>query len=1129
MMMYEKGKKRIANICRQITAVLLTAALLIGCIPVTLTAQAASTTARYSVLVLDISGSMRGTPIERMKEAAKKFCASALKADGKNYIAVVSFSSSAQTIQEFTSDSSQLESCIDNFRSGGGTNTNQALERAGELLESINDSSPEVVKNIVLCSDGLPESGAKESKGRYKSLDYSGYRYANVAYNTATDLKEKCFIYTLGFFHSLASSKLDFARRFMNDLQNAGYYEVLDPDELEFWFGNIAESISGSIEFHYATGDEKDTTGICYYDDNYFSLDPTQYHPSLSTMSLCLALSGFNSTYEGGGNKYANKDRNVRDLLAKLQFGGNVKDGVDGLKDGEAIETNEWYSKKPQSDSIGVAFGNKKIGDDTVIAVVVRGGGYESEWAGNFTLGKSDQHYGFNQAKEQVLESLKSYINRQNITGSVKFWVVGYSRAAATANLVAAQLDSGYSLGNVNFDRDDIYAYCFETPQGTTESYNPRAERYRNIWNIINKNDPVPKVAMSDLGFRRYGQDHVLPDRLTTGESYGRKKQKMLDYYNQMQIVEDKGSYKVDDFVKKKIMMQYILPGGKSPIQNDPGASYQNVFLDEAINKLTVECIKSRSNYVDEYQNGLRVIFTTIHGTLFPDQPVRRIRKALEIFADKMTDLDTLGDLAAAFLVPGGKTPDDVINNVLVASLNEAGLNDVRPSEIKRFAGNIAELLGLFVVSHPELSLTAVSNLNPIGGAHYPELCYAWLMSEDKNYDPQAEPGTGDGGYRIIRINCPVDVEVYNSSNSLVTAIYNDVPQVQNEGIISMMNENLEKMVYLPNSGNYTVKLKATGDGEMNYGVSEYSTSLGMVSKIVNYFSVDIHTGDELSAYVPACTEINPIQATNLSYTLTGPNQEVIQPSSVLNNADAAAAYYKVEAVSEDTNKGMAFGSETYQYGSFARIGAAPADGYQFTGWYEGDTLVSTEQEYRFVVTRDCKLTAHFSEGTGDTTSNGSSSGSHSSGGSRSSGGSSNRKAIIGTWQQDANGWWYSYSNGSWPKDEWEYISMKWYYFGGNGYMLTGWQYVGDAWYYLDPVNGDMKTGWFYDPAAGYWYYLDPSSGKMQTGWCQVDGRWYYLSPFGAADGGVIPCGAMYANAWTPDGFYVNENGEWIP
>lgn len=1125
--MYEKSKKRIAAAFRRIAAVVLTAAVIMGCMPAALfTSYAAGNIARYSVLILDTSGSMSGNPMEREKEAAKKFCESALRADGKNYIAIISLNSSARTVREFTSDLSELESCIDGLRSGGGTNTNQSLEVAGRLLSAVNDSSGQVIKNIVLCSDGLPQTGSSVSRGRYTSLDYSNYRHANYTYNTASELKENYFIYTLGFFHSLSSSVLDFARRFMEDLQNAGYYEVINPDDLDFQFGNIANSISGSVEFHYATGSEGDTTGICYYNDDYFSLNPTQYHESLATMSLCLAMSGFGSNYEGaGGNKYADKDRNVRDLLTRIQFGGAEKQGTGGLKDGEAIVTNSWYSKKPQSDSIGVAFGNKKIGDYTVIAVVVRGAGYESEWAGNFTIGDSGQHYGFNYAKEQVLDSLKEYVRGEEIQGSVKFWVVGYSRAAATANLVAAELDNGYSINGVTFGNEDIYAYCFETPQGTTTDYQPNSAKYKNIWNVINKSDPVPKVAMSDLGFRRYGQDHILPDRLITGSSYADKKAKMLQYYNQMPIIQEKGAYEVDNFLKKRIEIKYILPGGNELVQNDLRNSYQSIFLDEMVNKLTVERIKSRSNYVREFQNGMRVIFTAMYGTLFPDQPVQRILKAMEIFADKMTDLKTLGELVRAMLLPGGRSAEDVINDVLVASLNEAGLNDVRPSELKRFAGNIVELLGKFAITHPELTITAASNLGPMAGAHYPELCYAWLMSEDKNYDPQAQTSSGDGGYRIIRINCPVDVEVYDSGNNLVTAIYNDVAQVKNDGIVSLINENLEKMVYLPNSEAYTVKLTATGDGEMNYGLSEYSTSLGMVSKNINYFAVKIHTGDVLSASVPACSEVNPLEATNLPYTLRGADQQLIQPTSVLNNDDASLAYYVVEAVSEDENKGMAFGGETFQYGSFARIEAAPAEGYTFTGWYEGNTLVSSEQEYRFLVTKDVKLTAHFTEGSDSSQS--SSNSSHSSSSSSSSS-SSGRRAVIGTWQQDANGWWYSYSNHTWPANKWDYISMKWYYFNQSGYMVTGWQNIGGAWYYLDPINGDMKTGWLFDAASGYWYYLDPSSGSMQTGWCAVDGKWYYLSPFGAAEGSIKPYGSLYVNEWTPDGFYVNENGEWI-
>lgn len=43
-------------------------------------------------------------------------------------------------------------------------------------------------------------------------------------------------------------------------------------------------------------------------------------------------------------------------------------------------------------------------------------------------------------------------------------------------------------------------------------------------------------------------------------------------------------------------------------------------------------------------------------------------------------------------------------------------------------------------------------------------------------------------------------------------------------------------------------------------------------------------------------------------------------------------------------------------------------------------------------------------------------------------------------------------------------------------------------------------------------------SGEMLTGWQQVGGKWYYLNSLGK----------LLINTITPDGYYVNDNGEWI-
>ncbi|MDO5391636.1 MAG: VWA domain-containing protein [Eubacteriales bacterium] len=204
-------------------------------------------TTRYIALVLDASGSMSGNPAKEQKKAAKKFCASVLNSTGINYIAIVKLGYSASVGCGFTNDLSILTNYIDSFPANDSTNTNHALEIAGNLLDNISDTSNNLSKNIVICSDGLPQSGSSTVNGPYTSQDISYYfSYANSCYNTAVALKEKGYlIYSLGFFHSLYGTELTFAKRFMSDLASEKcYYEVVNADDLEFTFGEIAEDIT---------------------------------------------------------------------------------------------------------------------------------------------------------------------------------------------------------------------------------------------------------------------------------------------------------------------------------------------------------------------------------------------------------------------------------------------------------------------------------------------------------------------------------------------------------------------------------------------------------------------------------------------------------------------------------------------------------------------------------------------------------------------------------------------------------------------------------------------------------------------------------------------------------------------
>ena len=148
---------------------------------------------------------------------------------------------------------------------------------------------------------------------------------------------------------------------------------------------------------------------------------------------------------------------------------------------------------------------------------------------------------------------------------------------------------------------------------------------------------------------------------------------------------------------------------------------------------------------------------------------------------------------------------------------------------------------------------------------------------------------------------------------------------------------------------------------------------------------------------------------------------------------------------------------------------------------------------------------------------------------------------VTGSWLKDNTGWWYRNTDGTYPRNQWQYIDGNWYHFDQNGYMQTGWLQLGNTWYYLKP-SGAMAIGW--EKVGGDWYYLN-SAGVMQTGWLQLGNTWYYLNSNGAMQTGWQKIGRdwYYLNAsgdmrtgWLQSGnvwYYLKSNGamatnEWV-
>ena len=71
---------------------------------------------------------------------------------------------------------------------------------------------------------------------------------------------------------------------------------------------------------------------------------------------------------------------------------------------------------------------------------------------------------------------------------------------------------------------------------------------------------------------------------------------------------------------------------------------------------------------------------------------------------------------------------------------------------------------------------------------------------------------------------------------------------------------------------------------------------------------------------------------------------------------------------------------------------------------------------------------------------------------------------MSGVWILDSKGWWFKYSDGSYPKYTWARLmynnKIDWYYFDAEGYMKEGWQMINDKWYFLyERTEGSVIHG----------------------------------------------------------------------
>lgn len=315
----------------------------------------------------------------------------------------------------------------------------------------------------------------------------------------------------------------------------------------------------------YTLTTKKNHTMEVPFNPQWFCQDARIYSHDLAKLSLGLATSAFrpNSSVEQG---FTSTDMNLTNFLTEAHFRDLRSDD---------------YDKDPNMYTVSTVMGHQKItdGDESfeLIAVGVCGQGYVDEWESNFSIGNGKMHDGFDRSSRLIYDRIFGYIAANHLTGPMKVWISGFSRAAAISNITAARLTDSDT-----FSQETVFAYTYATPRTVIdEDY----DRYRNIYNIVGKQDPVPMVPYADWGYERYGTTLFLP-ALETDSDFKIKRARADAVYKEITGIDYWYNEETDWMIRD--ILSYLLTLCPSSALYTAALQYQLIHIWEDRNPVNI-------------------------------------------------------------------------------------------------------------------------------------------------------------------------------------------------------------------------------------------------------------------------------------------------------------------------------------------------------------------------------------------------------------------------------------------------------------------------------------------------------------------------------------------------------------
>ncbi len=262
----------------------------------------------------------------------------------------------------------------------------------------------------------------------------------------------------------------------------------------------IDNNFKGILKNKY--GDDTVSSNVEYkMDYKWFFDNNTVYNKDLSVISSLYAT-----------DIYADSTLSVKDSGNNNIVGSvNIPDVMKafGMENTKKVSLAGSYSDKHVSE-VGLGYREVTYKDETkkIVSVVVRGtNGTIEEWSSNFDIGEDstfgtssdwknkDNHKGFDVAANRIMRVVDQYLSENGLNASdCVFWITGHSRGAGIANIIGAEYEKN---GRTSF------TYTFASPNTTLVS---NATSFNTIFNVVNTDDFVPYLPVTDWGYTRYGR-----------------------------------------------------------------------------------------------------------------------------------------------------------------------------------------------------------------------------------------------------------------------------------------------------------------------------------------------------------------------------------------------------------------------------------------------------------------------------------------------------------------------------------------------------------------------------------------------------------------------------------------------